>query len=102
LEKDWSEILPLSSTELVSLNTKIPRELSEKLYQAKGMLQTTNRLLDYTKQVTVQVLLERGYASLLEDWERQDREASEESEKVVSLPRKRETLADRVARGETL
>lgn len=102
MEKDWSEIVPPSSTELISLNTKIPRNISERINVATGMLQTTNRLLVYTKQVTVQVLLERGLEVLEKEWRRQDQPDAEENENVVSMPRKKNTLADKVARGEPI
>lgn len=85
-EKDWEEVLPRGENELVSLNTMIPRKVNKALGQATGWLQLSSPNLRYTKQATVQVLLERGLKSLFEDIEKADQEEPEE------LPR--EVLAD--------
>jgi hypothetical protein len=77
-EKDWEEVLPLGELELVSLNTMIPRKLSNALGQATGWLQLTSPNLRYTKQATVQILLERGLKSFFEDIEKADNEETEE------------------------
>jgi hypothetical protein len=77
------DILPESSTQLVSLNTRVPRFVSEMIDQSVGILQLTSPYLKFTKQSAVQVMLERGFASLLAEFESMD---NAESEVAVSSP----------------
>jgi len=81
---DWEEILPKGDLELVSLNTMIPRKTSKALAEATGWLQLTSSGLRYTKQATVQYLLERGLQSLHEDIRKQDESESSHSEEAAS------------------
>jgi hypothetical protein len=81
----WEEIIPKGDLELVSLNTLIPRKTSKALTEATGWLQLTTTNLRYTKQATVQYLLERGLQSLYEDIERQDKENQREPEEPQSI-----------------
>lgn len=81
----WEEIIPKGDLELVSLNTLIPRKTSKALTEATGWLQLTTTNLRYTKQATVQYLLERGLQALYEDIERQDKENQREPEEPQSI-----------------
>jgi hypothetical protein len=66
------EAILTSSTQLVSLNTRIPEHLSKKINECVGMLQTTSNLLTYSKQSVVHEMLLRGYHSIREEFERDD------------------------------
>lgn len=100
--EEWEEILPLSESELIALNTRISRSVSVAINHATGILQTASPRLKVTKQYTVQVLLERGLESLFEDFERQDHTTCEDSEKIVSIARKPSGsfLVDAVIKGD--
>jgi hypothetical protein len=74
------EVVPRGELELVSLNTLIPWKLSKALTEATGWLQLDNTRLRYTKQATVQYLLERGLQSLYEDIDRANKEYESEKE----------------------
>lgn len=74
------EAILTSSTQLVSLNTRIPDYLSKQINECVGMLQTKSNLLTYTKQSVVQEMLLRGYHSIKEEFERQDLAPSEQIE----------------------
>jgi hypothetical protein len=84
-EKDWEEIIPKGELELVSLNTMIPRKLSGQLSEATGWLQLASPRLRYTKQATVQYLLERGLQSLYEDIEKENKKDNSESEDRANI-----------------
>lgn len=82
-KKDWEEIIPKGELDLVSLNTLIPRKLSNNLAEATGWLQLASPRLRYTKQATVQYLLERGLQSLAEDIEKENEKHSEENPSII-------------------
>lgn len=92
--EEWEEILPLGDLDLVALNTRIPRKMSKDIKKATGILQTTNQDLTYTKQATVKILLERALRDFFEEWERIDQKPSEQSEKVASIARKRQSILE--------
>lgn len=103
--EDWEEILPPGEMDLVALNTRIKRNVSNAINHARGLLQTTDTRLTYTKQVTVEILIERGFQSLCEEFERQDQEflgEKKKNEKVASMERVSHRLADKVKRGEKI
>jgi hypothetical protein len=84
-QRDWDEVLPLGEKSLVSLNTMIPRELSKRLGEATGWLQIESPRLRYTKQATIQYLLERGLESFYEDIKKQyDEDTSETPSEVLA------------------
>lgn len=95
--EEWNEVLPRGDQELVALSTLIPRKISNDLLKAKGILQTQTDKLVMTKRVTVEIVLERGLQSIFEDYASQDQDQT----KVVKMTA-RNTLADRVARGESV
>jgi hypothetical protein len=84
-KKKWDEVLPLGELELVSLNTMIPRKVSKSLREATGWLQLSSPNLRYTKQATVQYLLERGLQALYEDIEKADQTQHEDSSESASI-----------------
>src|SRR3954447_3376928 len=51
------EIIPPSSTELVSLNTRVPRFVDSYINQSVGMIQTASRYQKVSKQMAIQILL---------------------------------------------
>lgn len=79
------EIIPPSSTELVSLNTRVPRFVDGYINQSVGMIQTASRYQKVSKQMAIQILLEKGYQQLLSEFESMDEPTVEASEKVVSI-----------------
>jgi hypothetical protein len=98
---ELEEILPESSTQLVSLNTRVPRFVSKMIDESVGILQLASRYHKVSKQVAIQILIEEGYRAIREEFESMDRveseiavsssveEYSEEStsEQVVSEPK---------------
>jgi hypothetical protein len=94
MEKDYDElesILPESSTQLVSLNTRVPRFVSKMIDESVGILQTESHYLKVSKQSAIQILIERGYQAIREDFERVDREESEQETVTVSIERTKQT-----------
>lgn len=84
---ELEEILPESSTRLVSLNTRIPLFVDEMILQSVGILQTESQYLKVSKQVAVQILIERGFQAIKEDFERMDREQAADEQVVVRIER---------------
>ena len=82
-DDELESILPESSTQLVNLNTRIPRFLSDRIDLSVGILQTNSRYQKVTKQTAVQILLEKGYEAILADFEGMDIEEAREEIKVV-------------------
>ena len=80
--EELEELLPESSTQLVSLNTRVPRNVSRMIDESVGMLQTESPYLKISKQVAVQLLLERGFQAIKADFERED---PKPAENVVSI-----------------
>lgn len=76
-EQNWDEVLPKGDLEMIALNTMIPRKLSNAVSECTGWLQLASPRLRYTKQATVQYLLERGIQALHEDIENENNHASE-------------------------
>lgn len=95
--EDWEEVLPRGEHELVPLSTMIPRKISNDILKAKGILQTTSSKLVYTKKITVEILLEKGLEAVFSEYASQDHD----TDKVIKMSA-RNSLADRVARGETV
>jgi hypothetical protein len=83
--EELEDLLPESSTQLVSLNTRIPRNVSRMIDESVGMLQTESLYLKVSKQVAVQILIERGFQAIREQFERQDQIEEQTSENVVSM-----------------
>jgi hypothetical protein len=84
------DLLPESSTQLVSLNTRIPRYLNDRLDLSVGILQTEHRYHKITKQIAVQILLEKGYEAILAEFEGMDNaQASPEPQSVRVEPEKK-------------
>jgi hypothetical protein len=71
---ELEDILPESSTQLVSLNTRIPRYISDRIDMSVGILQLSSKYHKVSKQTTVQILLEKGYEAILAEFESMDRE----------------------------
>jgi hypothetical protein len=82
-DDELENILPESSTQLVSLNTRIPRFLSDRLDLSVGILQTNSRYQKVTKQTAVQILLEKGYEAILAEFEGMDIEEAREEMQVI-------------------
>lgn len=75
MEKSFEEledILPESSTQLVSLNTRVPRFVSKMIDESVGILQLASRYQKVSKQVAIQILIERGYQAIREEFESMD------------------------------
>jgi hypothetical protein len=70
---ELEDILPESSTQLVNLNTRIPKYLSDRIDMSVGILQTNHKYHKVTKQTAVQILLEKGYEAVLAEFEGMDR-----------------------------
>lgn len=83
--EELEEILPESSTELVSLNTRVPRYMDKLINHSVGIIQTSSRYQKISKQTAVQILIERGYQSICEDFRRMDSEIDETSEETVNI-----------------
>jgi spore coat polysaccharide biosynthesis predicted glycosyltransferase SpsG len=82
---ELKEIFPESTTQLVSLNTRIPRSLDNMINESVGMIQTASRYQKVSKQMAVQILIEKGYLALKNEFESMDNEILEANEKVVSI-----------------
>lgn len=77
------DILPESSTQLVSLNTRIPRNVSRMIDECVGILQTKSNYHKVSKQEAVQVILEKGIQAIREDFLREDLFDLEEVESKI-------------------
>jgi hypothetical protein len=85
--EELEELLPESSTQLVSLNTRVPRNVSKMIDESVGILQTESPYLKVSKQVAVQILIERGFQAIKADFEREDQDQEILVENVVSIER---------------
>ncbi|HSX39119.1 MAG TPA: hypothetical protein VLI92_00825 [Candidatus Saccharimonadales bacterium] len=83
--EELEDILPESSTQLVSLNTRVPQFVDKLINECVGILQTTSPYLKFTKQSAVQVLIERGYLAIREEFERQDLIEESSGENIASI-----------------
>lgn len=81
---ELEDILPESSTQLVSLNTRIPRYLNDRIDMSVGIIQTNSKYHKVTKQSAVQILLEKGFEAVLAEFERLD---VEEPKKEIPVAR---------------
>lgn len=97
MKDSFEDILPESSTQLVSLNTRIPRKLSEQIKLSVGILQTTHNVLTFSKQSAVQILLIRGYQSLLADFESGELQRSEHDASKKNLTSSHHTNCEQVS-----
>jgi hypothetical protein len=59
--------------------------------ESVGILQTESHYLKVSKQSAIQILIERGYQAIREDFERVDREESEQETVTVSIERTKQT-----------
>jgi hypothetical protein len=85
MDKDLDEIYPLSSTQLVSLNTRVPRFVDQFVNESVGMIQTASKYQKVSKQMAIQILLEKGYQILKEEFESMDNAPVEANDKVVNI-----------------
>jgi hypothetical protein len=85
MTENIDEVIPLSSTELVSLNTRVPRFVDYFINESVGMVQTASRYQKVSKQMAIQILLEKGYQQLKYEFESMDSPTNEADEKVVSI-----------------
>jgi hypothetical protein len=85
MAENIDEIIPPSSTELVSLNTRVPRFVDNFINQSVGMIQTASHYHKVSKQMAIQILIEKGYQQLKSEFESMDNPTSEANEKVVSI-----------------
>jgi hypothetical protein len=85
MDKDLVEIYPLSSTQLVSLNTRVPRFVDQFVNESVGMIQTASKYQKVSKQMAIQILLEKGYQILKEEFESMDNAPVEANDKVVNI-----------------
>lgn len=80
---ELEELFPESSTQLVSLNTRIPRNVSNLIDECVGILQLASKHHKVTKQEAVTIILENGIEAIREAFVSMDRA---ESEVAVSEP----------------
>jgi hypothetical protein len=90
MEKDFINVISESSTQLVSLNTMIPRKVREQLEECLGWLQTTEPLHKYSLQKTVQIAIENLHEALTDYYKSMDREVESEETTIIKLPIKPE------------
>jgi hypothetical protein len=96
LEKDYESILPESSTQLVSLNTRVPRFVSKMIDESVGMLQVASIYQKVSKQVAIQILIERGYQAIREDFVSMDLAESEVAVNIESVETIEENLSEQL------
>ncbi len=102
MDKDYESILPESSTQLVSLNTRVPRFVSKMIDESVGMLQVASIYQKVSKQVAIQILIERGYQAIREDFESMDLAESEVAVDIESDELIEETISEKVASNSPL
>ena len=90
--EELEELLPESSTQLVSLNTRIPKNVSRMIDESVGMLQTESPYLKISKQVAVQILIERGFQAIKGDFEREDNKPVENVVSIDQTPKPQRTF----------
>lgn len=84
--EDYEDILPESSTQLVSLNTRIPRSVSHLIDECVGILQIESKYHKVTKQEAVIILLETGIHTIRSKFMGFDELPLEEFESIENRP----------------
>ena len=97
---ELEDILPESSTQLVSLNTRIPRYVSDSINMCVGILQTESHYHKVSKQEAVQIILEKGIQAIRVKFESLDEFTDEQVESIDENPEQNFTIVENIERTE--